>query len=203
MQLTSIHHLSLDGVFQGPGGPQEDTSGGFDRGGWSSGFGDEQTSAFIEGAFQDPAGFLLGRRTYEIWNDYWPKQTDPDFLIATKLNSLPKYVASSTLKDPEWNNTTVLDGDAVEAVRDLKARPGGELQIWGSGILVRALLGEGLLDRVKLMVYPVIVGKGMRLFADNGPDLRLELEESRSTPSGVTIQTFRPAGRPEYGTVGE
>lgn len=203
MQLTSIHHLSVDGVFQGPGGPQEDTSGGFDRGGWSAGFGDEQTGAFIDEAFQDPAGFLLGRRTYDIWNGYWPKQTDPDFLIARKLNSLPKYVASSTLKDPEWANTHVLEGDAMQAIRDLRAQPGGELQIWGSGTLVRALLEAGLLDQVKLMIYPVIVGKGMRLFADDGPDVRLELEDSRTTPSGVVIQSYRPAGRPEYGTVGE
>lgn len=203
MQITSIHHLSVDGVFQGPGGPAEDTSGGFDRGGWSANFGDEQTGAFIDEVFQGPAGFLLGRRTYDIWNDYWPKQTDPDFLIANKLNALPKYVASSTLREPEWNNTHVLDGDVMQAVRDLKAQPGGELQIWGSGTLVRALLEAGLLDQVKLMIYPVIVGKGMRLFADNGPDARFELQESRSTPSGVTIQTYRTAGRPEYGTVGE
>jgi dihydrofolate reductase len=203
MQLTSITHLSLDGVFQGPGGPTEDTSNGFDRGGWIGQFADQESGAFITEVFQDPAGFLLGRRTYEIWNGYWPRQTDPDDFIASRLNSLPKYVVSSTLKDPEWKNTQVLDGDVMQAVRDLKAQPGGELQVWGSGTLIRALLREDLLDRVTLIVYPVIVGKGMRLFPENGPDQRLALEDSRTTPSGVTILRYRPTGRPEYARADE
>jgi dihydrofolate reductase len=203
MQLTSITHLSLDGVFQGPGGPTEDTSHGFDRGGWIGQFADEESGAFINEVFQNPAGFLLGRRTYDIWNGYWPRQTDPADLIAAKLNSLPKYVVSSTLKDPEWNNTKVLDGDVMQAIRDLKAQPGGELQVWGSGTLIRALLDQDLMDRVTLIVYPVIVGKGMRLFPENGPDRRLALEDSRTTPSGVTILSYRPTGRPEYARADE
>jgi dihydrofolate reductase len=203
MQLTSITHLSVDGVFQGPGGPDEDTSNGFDRGGWSAKFGDEQSGAFITELFDRADVFLLGRRTYDIFSDYWPRQTEPDNLIATKLNALPKYVASSTLKDPEWNNTTVLDGDVMQAVRDLKQQPGNEIHIWGSGTLIRSLIDEGLMDRVTLIVYPVIVGKGMRLFPDQGPDVRLALEDSRTTPSGVTILTYRPNGRPEYGRADE
>ena len=203
MQLVSITHLSVDGVFQGPGGPEEDTSGGFDRGGWSAHFGDEESGAFITELFQRADAFLLGRRTYDIFSDYWPRQTEPDNLIAGKLNALTKYVASTTLRDPTWNNAHVLEGDVMEAVRELKAQPGNEIHIWGSGTLIRSLLEAGLMDRVTLIVYPVIVGKGMRLFPENGPDLRLTLEESRTTPSGVAIQTYRPNGRPEYGRADE
>jgi dihydrofolate reductase len=200
MQLTSTTFISVDGVYQGPGGPTEDTSGGFDRGGWLVPFFDEQTGAFMTEVFERPDAFLLGRRTYEIFAASWPANTDPNDPVAGKLNSLPKYVASTTLKDPAWRNTRVLDGDVVEAVRDLKAQPGGELQVHGSGALLRFLIEKELMDRVNLLVFPVIVGKGKRLFPEDGLDTRLALEESRTTPSGVTISVYRPIGRPEYGT---
>ena len=200
MQLTSTTFVSVDGVYQGPGGPTEDTSDGFDRGGWLVPFFDEQTGAFMIEVFERPDAFLIGRRTYEIFAASWPANTDPNDPVAGKLNNLPKYVASKTLRDPEWNNTRVLDGDVVEAVRDLKAQPGGELQVHGSGALLRFLIENELMDRVNLLVFPVIVGKGKRLFPESGLDTRLALEESRTTPSGVTVSVYRPIGRPEYGT---
>ena len=202
MELTTTTFLSIDGVYQGPGGPTEDTSGGFDRGGWLVPHFDDETGAFMVETFGKPDAFLLGRRTYDIFAAYWPANADPDDPVASKLNTLPKHVASRTLKDPEWNNTTVLQGDTVQAVRDLKAQPGGELQVHGSGQLIRTLLDNELIDRMNVLVFPVVVGKGKRLFPDSGLDTRMVLEESRTTPSGVTISVYRPAGRPEYGTAG-
>jgi dihydrofolate reductase len=199
MQLTSTMFLSVDGVYQGPGGPNEDRSGGFDRGGWVVPLFDEATGQFMDSVFQNVDAFLLGRRTYDIFAASWPKATDPNDPVATKLNTLPKYVASSTLKDPEWANTTVLEGDLVSAVRELKTRDGRELQVHGSGKLVRFLLDNELLDRLNLLLFPVIVGAGKRLFPDSGIATGLALDESRTTGSGVTISVYRPTGRPEFG----
>jgi len=201
MQLTSTMFLSVDGVYQGPGGPTEDTSGGFDRGGWLVPHFDEATGEFMNSVFQEVDAFLLGRRTYDIFAASWPKATDPDDPVATKLNTLPKYVASTTLKDPKWANTTVLEGDLASAVRDLKKRDGRELQVHGSGRLVQFLLDNDLVDRLNLVVFPVIVGKGRRLFPDSGIATGLALDESRTTPSGVTISVYRPTGRPEFGSL--
>ena len=200
MQLTSTMFLSVDGVYQGPGGPDEDRSGGFDRGGWLVPHFDEQTGAFMDSVFQNVDAFLLGRRTYDIFAASWPKATDPNDPVAAKLNTLPKYVASTTLKDPEWANTTVIDGDVADAVRELKGREGGELQVHGSGQLVRFLLENELVDRLNLLTFPVIVGAGRRLFPESGMATGLALDESRTTPSGVTISVYRPTGRPEFGT---
>jgi dihydrofolate reductase len=199
MQLTSTMFLSVDGVYQGPGGPNEDRSNGFDRGGWLVPHFDEQTGEFMNSVFENVDAFLLGRRTYDIFAASWPKATDPNDPVATKLNTLPKYVASTTLKDPEWANTTVLEGDLATAVRDLKANEGRELQVHGSGQLVRFLLENDLLDRLNLLIFPVIVGDGRRLFPESGNATGLKLDESRTTPSGVTISAYRPAGRPEFG----
>lgn len=199
MQLTVTTFLSVDGVYQGPGGPDEDRSGGFDRGGWLVPHFDEATGEFMNSVFENVDAFLLGRRTYEIFAASWPKATDPNDPVATKLNTLPKYVASTTLKDPEWTNTTVLGGDLVEAVRELKQRDGGELQVHGSGRLVQFLLDNELIDRLNLLVFPVIVGAGRRLFQDSPVATGLALDETRTTPSGVTISVYRPTGRPEFG----
>jgi dihydrofolate reductase len=199
MQLTSTMFLSVDGVYQGPGGPDEDRTGGFDRGGWLVPHFDEATGEFMNDVFENVDAFLLGRRTYDIFAASWPKATDASDPVGNKLNTLPKYVASTTLKDPEWANTTVLEGDVATAVRDLKAREGRELQVHGSGALVRFLLENELLDRLNLLVFPVIVGAGRRLFPESGLATGLALDESRTTPSGVTISVYRPAGRPEFG----
>ena len=200
MQLTSTMFLSVDGVYQGPGGPEEDRSGGFDRGGWLVPHFDEQTGQFMNSVFENVDAFLLGRRTYDIFAASWPKATDPNDPVATKLNTLPKYVASTTLRDPEWANTTVIEGDVEKSVRELKQRDGGELQVHGSGQLVRFLLDNELVDRLNLLVFPVIVGAGRRLFPETGIATGLALDESRTTPSGVTISVYRPKGRPEFGT---
>jgi dihydrofolate reductase len=201
MQLTSTMFLSVDGVYQGPGGPDEDRSEGFDRGGWLVPHFDEATGEFMNSVFENVDAFLLGRRTYDIFAASWPKATDPNDPVATKLNTLPKHVASTTLKDPEWANTTVIEGDVAEAVRDLKQQEGGELQVHGSGQLVRFLLEHDLVDRLNLLVFPVIVGAGRRLFPESGIASGLALDESRTTPSGVTISVYRPTGRPEFGSV--
>ena len=201
MELTVTTFLSVDGVYQGPGGPDEDRSGGFDRGGWLVPHFDEATGTFMDLIFQRVDAFLLGRRTYDIFAASWPKATDPNDPIASRLNSLPKYVASTTLKDPEWAHTTVLEGDLATAVRELKGRDGRELQVHGSGRLVQSLLDHDLVDRLNLLVFPVIVGAGRRLFPDSGIATGLALEESQTTGSGVTISVYRPVGRPEFGEV--
>ena len=146
--------------------------------------------------------FLFGRRTYEIFAGSWGTWDDPgDSPIWTALNTKPKYVASTTLSDPKWANTTVLSGDVAAAIGELKAKPGGELQVHGSGVLVRWLLDNDLVDEINLLTFPVVVGQGTRLFPDTGPDIALELVGSQAvTPSGVTIQVYRPTGRPQYGT---
>jgi len=201
MQLTVTTFLSVDGVYQGPGGPDEDRSGGFDRGGWLAPLFDDATGAFISEVFGRVDAFLLGRRTYDIFAGYWPAAPEAEDPVASKLNTLPKYVASSTLKDPAWQNTSVLQGDLATAVRELKARDGRELQVHGSGMLVRSLLAEDLVDRLNLLTFPVIVGAGRRLFPEAGIAVGLSLEETRTTPSGVTISVYRAKGRPEFGTV--
>jgi dihydrofolate reductase len=143
--------------------------------------------------------FLFGRRTYELFAGSWGTWPDPGGNpIWTALNTKPKYLASTTLTDPRWADTTVLAGDLAAAIAELKAKPGGELQVHGSGALVRWLLANRLVDELTLLVCPVVVGQGRRLFPDSGPDLALELVESRSTPRGVTIQVYRPSGRPQY-----
>lgn len=201
MKLTATMFMSVDGVYQGPGGPTEDTSGGFERGGWLVPHFDEATGAFMDEVFGRVDAFLLGRRTYDIFAAYWPTAADPSDPTANKLNALPKYVASTTLKDPTWEHTTVLGGDVAAAVRDLKQRDGIELQVHGSGMLVRYLLENDLLDEFNLLVFPVIVGAGRKLFLEGALPTGLVLESSRTTPSGVLIATYRTAGRPRFGEI--
>lgn len=145
--------------------------------------------------------FLFGRRTYEIFAGYWGAFENPEVNpIASALNTRPKYLASTTVTDPQWKNTTALSGDTAAAIGELKARPGGELQVHGSGELCRWLLANDLVDEMILLIVPVVVGQGTRLFPDTGPDIALELAESRATPKGVTIQRYLPTGRPKYAT---
>ena len=201
LKLTTITHVSVDGVMQGLGGSAEDRRGGFERGGWALPLFDDEAEAFLSQVFQRADAFLFGRRTYEIFAGSWGAWADPgDNPIWTALNSRPKYVASTTLTDPQWADTTVLSGDVAAAVGELKAKPGGELQVHGSVALIRWLLANDLVDEMTLLVCPVVVGQGTRLFPDTGPDIALDLVESRSTPKGVTIQVYRPTGRPQYET---
>src|SRR5881394_4395537 len=200
MKLTTTTNVSVDGVMQGLGGPDEDRRGGFERGGWAIPLFDNEAATFVYEVYQRADAFLFGRRTYEIFAGYWGVMADSSHPIAAALNTRPKYVASTTLTDPQWADTTVLSGDVAAAVADLKAKPGGELQVHGSGALIRWLLANDLVDEITLLVCPVVVGQGTRLFPGTGPDAALDLVDSRSTPKGVTIQVYRPTGRPRYET---
>lgn len=202
MKLTTITQITLDGVVQGNGGAsEEDRRNGFERGGWALGAGDDETRAFITRTYQRAGAFLFGRRTYELFAGSWGAvdgmRAHP---VGVALSEAPKYVASATLTAPGWADTTVLDGDLEAAVRELKAKPGDDLQVHGSGTLVRWLLAHDLVDELTLIVVPVVVGQGTRLFPETGPDLALEVVESRVDSNGVTIQVLRPAGRPRYAT---
>ena len=201
MKLTTITIVTVDGVMQGLGGPDEDRRGGFERGGWVAPVFDTEAMAVLNPVYQRADAFLFGRRTYEIFAGSWGTWPDPgDSPIWEALNTKPKYVASTTLADPEWANTTVLSGDVAGAVRELEARPDGELQVHGSGRLVHWLFDNQLVDEITLLTVPVVVGQGTRLFPDTGPDIALDLVDSRATPKGVTIQVYRPTGRPQYAT---
>src|SRR5213593_3748070 len=203
MKLTTVTHVSVDGVMQGLGGPDEDRRGGFERGGWALPLfnNDKEAATFLGEVFQRADAFLFGRRTYEIFAGSWGAWDDPgDSPIWTALNTKPKYVASTTLSDPQWAVTTVLSKALAAAIGQLKAKPAGELQVHGSGALTRWLLDNDLVDEINLFTFPVVVGQGTRLFPDTGPDIALESVGSRTTPSGVTIQVYRPTGRPQYGT---
>jgi dihydrofolate reductase len=201
MRLTTTTNVSVDGVMQGLGGPDEDRSGGFDRGGWAIPLLDTETGDHLNEVYGGAAAFLFGRRTYEIFASSWGAITEMiTSPIGAALNSRPKYVVSTSLTAPQWAGTTVLTGDVAAAVADLKAQQDGELLVPGSGALVRWLLANDLVDQLDLLTYPVVVGQGTRLFPDTGPDIALELVTSRTTSRGITIQTYRPAGRPEYAT---
>ncbi|MCD9879556.1 dihydrofolate reductase family protein [Streptomyces guryensis] len=209
MKLTTVTNVSVDGVTQGhrridagprheTDAPDEDGSGTFERFGWAPPLLDDAASTFISQTFQRADAFLFGRRTYEIFAGSWGAGMDPGNPVGEALNTRPKYVASTTLTDPRWADTTVLSGDVAGAIGELRAKPGGELQVWGSGTLIRWLLDRRLVDEIVLLTYPVVVGQGTRLFPATGPDLGLDLVDLLSTPKGLTIQTYRTTGRPQY-----
>ena len=209
MKLTTMTQVTVDGVMQGNGGAtDEDRRNGFELGGWALGKGDSETMALINDTYQRADAFLFGRRTYELFAGYWGAEQraraaaeDPDNNpITASLNTKPKYVASTTLTEGRWPETTVLSGDLAAAIGELKAKPGGELQVHGSGALIRWLLEHDLVDELNLLVIPVVVGAGTRLFPANGPDLALELMESSVFSKGITLQVYRTAGRPQYAT---
>jgi dihydrofolate reductase len=200
MKLTTTTWVTVDGVMQGLGGPDEDRRGGFERGGWAMPYFDNEAATFLNQVYQRADAFLFGRRTYEIFAGYWGVMDPGSNPIAGALNTRPKFVASTTLTEPGWADTTVLSGDVAAAIGELKAKPASELQVHGSGSLVRWLFDNHLVDEITLFVCPVVIGQGTRLFPDTGPDTALALVDSRITPSGVTIQVYRPVGRPQYET---
>ncbi|HYY64792.1 MAG TPA: dihydrofolate reductase family protein [Gaiellaceae bacterium] len=200
MKLTTTTQVSVDGVVQGNGGRDENRSGGFERGGWARPLFDNEAMTFVYEIYQRADAFLFGRRTYDLFAGYWGVREDLEDPIVGALNTKPKYVASTTLTDPQWADTTVLSGDLAGAIGELKAKPGGELQVHGSGSLTRWLLEKDLVDEMNLLIVPVVVGQGTRLFPDTGPDIALDLVDSRAAPKGVTIQVYRPSGRPQYAT---
>jgi dihydrofolate reductase len=198
MKLTANVQVSIDGVVQGNGARSENHEGGFERGGWARPLFDDEALAFVGDEYQRADAFLFGRRTYELFASYWGTREDLEDPIVGALNGKPKYVASNSLTDPQWANTTVLDGDLAAAIAELKAGPEGELQVHGSGTLVPWLLANGLVDELTLLLCPVVVGQGKRLFPENGPDAALELVSSQAFPRGIVAQRYRPAGSPEY-----
>jgi dihydrofolate reductase len=201
MKLTTTTQISVDGVAQGNGGPDENRRGVFERGGWARPLFDGEAATFVEQVYQRADAFLFGRWTYDFFAGYWGAMAYPGSgPIADALNARPKYVASTTLTEPRWADTTVLSGDLAAAIGELKAKPAGELQVHGSLSLVRWLLDNQLVDEMNLLIVPVVVGQGTRLFPDRGPDIALDLVESRAFPKGTTIQVYRPAGRPQYAT---
>jgi dihydrofolate reductase len=199
MRLTITTFLTLDGVLQAPGGPEEDQDGAFPYGGWSFPYGDEDFGTAVGGWFANVDAFLLGRKTYEIFAGYWPKVTDPDNPVASKLNALPKYVASSTLNSADWNNSTLLN-DVVADVSKLKDQPGNELQVHGSGNLAHTLIEHDLIDEYRLLTFPVHLGTGKKLFRDGARSAALKLISSTTTSSGIVISTYEPAGEVQLGS---
>jgi dihydrofolate reductase len=201
MKLTTNTQVSVDGVAQGNGGrEEEDLRRGFERGGWARPPFDDEALTFVNEFYQRADAFLFGRRTYDLFAGYWGVMPPGSGPIADALNTKPKYVASTTLTDPQWADTTVLSRDLAAAIGELKSKPGGELQVHGSGALVRWLLANGLVDEMNLLIVPVVVGQGTRLFPDTGSDIALDLVDSRAFPKGITLQVYRPAGRPQYAT---
>jgi dihydrofolate reductase len=200
MKLTTMTQITVDGVVQGNGhATDQERRDGFDRDGWAMGVFDEETGAFITETYRRADAFLFGRRTYEIFADTWGSNEQMRaHPIGVALNEAPKYVASNTITDPQWAGTTVLSGDLAAAVAELKAQPGGELQVHGSGALIRWLLENEFVDEVTLLIVPVVLGQGTRLFPETGLDVALNLVDSRADTKGVTIQVYRPAGRPHY-----
>jgi dihydrofolate reductase len=191
-KIVVINHLSLDGVMQAPGRPDEDRRDGFERGGWAQPNVDEVMGKVMAEGMAQGGPLLFGRRTYEDFAGFWPKQKDNPYTEV--LDNAQKYVASTTLKEPlPWKNSTLLEGDAAEAVARLKEEPGNDIGILGSGELVRSLMRHELIDEFVLMIHPLVLGSGRRLFADDGPSAALQLIGTVTTTTGVVIATYRRA----------
>jgi dihydrofolate reductase len=193
-KIIAITQVTLDGVMQAPGGPEEDPRNGFTHGGWAMPFVDEASRKIISETIAGEFDMLLGRRTYEIFAGYWPHQGDNE--IAKAFNKATKYVVTRRLERLEWKHSQRIDGDVVESLRRLKASDGPVLHIWGSGELLQTLIAADLVDEHRLWVFPVVLGQGRRLFENGLPPRGFTLVETRSTPSGVLASTYRPAGPP-------
>ena len=191
--------LTVDGVMQAPGGPDEDREGGFEHGGWSVNYWDDVMGQIITESTLQGDALLLGRKTYEIFAAHWPK-VEGDDPIAAKLNNMPKYVASRTLGEVTWNNSTLLRGDVADAIAKLKDQPGGEIQVHGSGDLIQTLIERDLVDEYRLWVFPVVLGEGKRLFARGAMPAALKLVDTKTSSTGVAIQTYVRAGAIPYGS---
>jgi dihydrofolate reductase len=190
--LIAITHVSLDGVLQAPGGPEEDPSNGFTRGGWTMPFRSNEGRRMIEEIVASEFDLLLGRRTYDIWTDYWPNNVDHP--IGKAFNKATKYVVTHRPTSLSWKTSEPIGGEVVDQVRRLKASKGPALHLWGSSEVLQLLIADGLIDEHRLFVFPVILGQGKRLFQDGVPSRNFTLVSTQSTPSGVLLNTYRPAG---------
>jgi dihydrofolate reductase len=193
-KLVVVEGLSLDGVMQAPGSPDEDRSGGFQHGGWQMPYFDEVAGEEAGKSMAETAAFLFGRRTYEIMAAYWPRQPDDD-MFAKVLNGLPKYVASTTLSEPlAWSGSTLLKDDVAAAVAELKEGQDGNIVVLGSGQLARTLIEHDLVDEYSLMIHPLLLGGGKRLFDEDGAKRPLRMVDSKTSTTGVFLATYRPEG---------
>lgn len=192
-KLVVAAYLTTDGVMQAPGGPQEDRDGGFAHGGWTVPYWDEEMSRLVTQLIQRAGALLLGRRTYEIFSSRWPRVIDDP--VAARFHSLRKYVASTTLETSTWNNSTILEGDIVQAVERLKAEPGGDLWVIGSWSLAQTLVRHDLVDEYHLWTFPILVGRGKRLFDEGTMPSCLHLLETRTSRTGVVISRYERIGR--------
>jgi len=190
-EIIAITQVTLDGVMQGPGGPEEDPSNGFTGGGWAMPFFDDEGSRAIDETIGGEFDLLLGRRTYEIWVSYWPKHDDNP--IGKAFNKAKKYVVTRTLDRLDWKHSQRIGGDVVEEIRRLKESDGPPLHVWGSSELMQTLTAAGLVDEYRIWLFPVLVGKGKRLFEDGVPSRVFSLVATRRTPSGVLLNTYRAA----------
>jgi dihydrofolate reductase len=195
-KIIVLEFLTLDGVLQGPGAPEEDNSGNFIYGGWTVPYFDDFAGARMTEQMQPPYSLLLGRKTFEIFAAYWPKHADG----WPGINEATKYVASTTIAESGWENSVFLKGDVASEVKKLKQQDGPDLQVWGSGNLVQTLLKHDLIDELKLKIFPVILGKGKRLFEDGVPPVAFTLEESKISPSGVIFANYQRAGKVKTGS---
>ncbi len=193
--------LTLDGVMQAPGGPNEDREGGFRHGGWLVPYFDEKFGEIMTGWTKRAGAFLLGRKTYEIFAASWPKSTDPADEIATALNTRPKFVASRTLDKLNWNNSRLLKGDVAEEVAKLKVEEGGEIQVHGSGDLIQTLLKHNLIDTLRIWRFPVVIGAGKRLFGEGTIPGSFRLVDAQQTNTGAVLHVYERAGGVKYGEV--
>jgi dihydrofolate reductase len=193
--------LTLDGVMQAPGGPDEDREGGFRHGGWLVPYFDEKFVEIMTEWTKRAGAFLLGRKTYEIFAAYWPKSTDPADEIAVALNTRPKFVASRTLNRVNWNNSHLLKGDVAEEVAKLKVQEGGEIQVHGSGELLQTLLKHNLIDTLRIWLFPVVIGTGKRVFGEGTIPGSFRLVDTQQTTPGAVLHVYERAGGLKYGEV--
>jgi dihydrofolate reductase len=200
VKLTLTEFMTLDGVTQGPGAPDEDTSDGFTQGGWFVPFLDERFVDLAASWLGEADALLFGRRTYVNFARDWPNITDPDDPFTEKMNGLPKYVASQSLTTADWSPSTILSGDVPAQVAALKEQPGREVQIHGSADLAQSLLAAGVIDTLRLVIAPVVIGHGRRLFPPGGAPIGLRLQGTEVTPGGLVIHEYATTGAPDYGT---
>lgn len=185
-KIIVLEHISLDGVIQGPGGAEEDTSGGFTQGGWSAGYDDDVIGSALRKQMNSSFDLLMGRKTFEIWEPYWPQHAD----VWPNVNTATKYVASRTRTSSAWQPSVFLNGDVAEVVADIKRQPGPDLHVWGSGDLLQTLIKRDLVDVFWLIIYPIVLGDGKRLFADGAIPLKFKVTESVVGVSGVIVMNY-------------